>query len=43
LANWYASRLETADAAAPELVTVPELGVRRKDPLSWLKHRQREA
>jgi NhaP-type Na+/H+ or K+/H+ antiporter len=43
LANWYASRLETADAAAPELVTVPELGVRRKDPLSWLKHRQQEA
>jgi hypothetical protein len=24
-------------------VTVPELGVRRKDPLSWLKHRQQEA
>jgi NhaP-type Na+/H+ or K+/H+ antiporter len=43
LANWYASRLETADAAAPELVTVPELSVRRKDPLSWLKHRQQEA
>jgi hypothetical protein len=24
-------------------VTVPELSVRRKDPLSWLKHRQQEA
>jgi len=40
LANWYARRLKTADATAPELVTVPELGVRRKDPLSWLKHRR---
>jgi NhaP-type Na+/H+ or K+/H+ antiporter len=37
LANWYARRLETADSAAPELVKVPELGVRRRDPLSWLK------
>ena len=38
LANWYARRLETAEAAAPELVEVPELGVRRRDPLHWLKH-----
>ncbi|MGD9375738.1 MAG: cation:proton antiporter [Anaerolineae bacterium] len=38
LANWYARRLETAGAAAPELVQVRELGVRRRDPLSWLKH-----
>jgi NhaP-type Na+/H+ or K+/H+ antiporter len=37
LANWYARRLETADPAAPELVNVPELGVRRRDPVSWLK------
>jgi NhaP-type Na+/H+ or K+/H+ antiporter len=42
LANWYARRLETADAAAPELVVVPELGVRREDPLSWPKHHWRE-
>ncbi len=34
LANWYARRLETADAAAPELVALPELGIRRRDPLS---------
>jgi NhaP-type Na+/H+ or K+/H+ antiporter len=40
LANRYARRLETADPAAPELVEVPELGVRRWDPLSWLKHHQ---
>jgi NhaP-type Na+/H+ or K+/H+ antiporter len=38
LANWYARRLETAGAAAPEFVEVPELGTRRRDPLSWLKH-----
>jgi len=38
LANWYARMLEKADPAAPELVEVPELGVRRRDPLSWLKH-----
>jgi NhaP-type Na+/H+ or K+/H+ antiporter len=37
LANWYARRLETAEPAAPELVAVPELGVRRRDPLRWLK------
>ena len=42
LANWYARRLETADAAAPELVVVPEMGVRRHDPLSWLKHHRQE-
>jgi NhaP-type Na+/H+ or K+/H+ antiporter len=39
VANWYARRLETADAAAPELVEVPELGIRRRDPFKWLKHR----
>ncbi|HSR32749.1 MAG TPA: sodium:proton antiporter [Anaerolineae bacterium] len=38
LANWYARRLEKADPAAPELVEVPELGIRRRDPLGWLKH-----
>ncbi|MGD9316034.1 MAG: sodium:proton antiporter [Anaerolineae bacterium] len=38
LANWYARRLEKADPAAPELVEVRELGIRRRDPLSWLKH-----
>jgi NhaP-type Na+/H+ or K+/H+ antiporter len=43
LANWYARRLETAEAAAPELVVVPDLGVRRPDPLSWLKHHRQEA
>jgi NhaP-type Na+/H+ or K+/H+ antiporter len=43
LANWYGHRLETADAAAPELVEVPELGVRRMDPLSWLRHHRQEA
>ncbi len=37
LANWYGRRLETAEAGAPELVEVPELGIRRMDPLSWLK------
>jgi NhaP-type Na+/H+ or K+/H+ antiporter len=40
LANWYARRLKTADPAAPELLEVPELGVRRMDPLRWLKHHQ---
>ena len=39
VANWYARQLETADAAAPELVEVPELGIRRRDPFKWLKHR----
>ena len=39
LANWYARRLETADPASPELVALPELGIRRRDPLSWLRHR----
>jgi NhaP-type Na+/H+ or K+/H+ antiporter len=34
LANWYGRRLETADAAAPELVALPELGSRRRDPSS---------
>ncbi len=43
LANWYARRLETADPAAPELVAVPELGIRRRDPLSWLKQHWQEA
>ena len=38
LANWYARRLERADPAAPELVVLPELGIRRRDPLGWLKH-----
>jgi NhaP-type Na+/H+ or K+/H+ antiporter len=38
LANWYGRRLEAADASAPELVEVPELGVRCWDPLGWLKH-----
>ncbi len=38
LANWYARRLETADPAAPELAELPELGIRRRDPLRWLKH-----
>jgi NhaP-type Na+/H+ or K+/H+ antiporter len=37
LANGYAHRLETADPAAPDLIDVPELGIRRRDPLSWLK------
>ena len=39
LANWYARRLVTADPSAPEMVEVPELGIWRRDPLSWLKHR----
>jgi NhaP-type Na+/H+ or K+/H+ antiporter len=38
LANWYARRLETAGATAPELSELLELGIRRRDPLSWLKH-----
>jgi NhaP-type Na+/H+ or K+/H+ antiporter len=38
LANWYARRLATADPSAPEMVEVPELGIWRRDPLSWLKH-----
>jgi NhaP-type Na+/H+ or K+/H+ antiporter len=37
LAKWYARRLETADAGAPELVTVPEFTTTRRSPLSWLK------
>jgi len=43
LANWYARRLERADPAAPELVALPELNIRRLDPLGWLKHRWKEA
>jgi NhaP-type Na+/H+ or K+/H+ antiporter len=43
LANWYARRLETVDPSAPEMVVVPELGIRRRDPLSWLQHRGQEA
>jgi hypothetical protein len=43
LANWYGRRLETADPTAPELVEVSELGVRRPDPLAWLKQRRQEA
>jgi len=43
LANWYGRRLERADAAAPELVEVPELGIRRMDPLSWLKSHWHQA
>jgi NhaP-type Na+/H+ or K+/H+ antiporter len=39
LAKWYARRLETADAAAPELVEVPKLEVRHSDPVGWLKQR----
>ncbi|NIV36350.1 MAG: hypothetical protein GWN58_44980, partial [Anaerolineae bacterium] len=38
LANWYARRLETAAPEAPEMVDLPELGIRRRDPLSWLRH-----
>jgi NhaP-type Na+/H+ or K+/H+ antiporter len=37
LANWYGRWLDTANAAAPELAEMPELGVRRVDPLDWLK------
>jgi NhaP-type Na+/H+ or K+/H+ antiporter len=37
LADWYARRLETASAEAPELSQVPELGIRRPDPLSELR------
>jgi NhaP-type Na+/H+ or K+/H+ antiporter len=36
LANWYARRLETASADAPELSDLPELGIRRRDPLGGL-------
>jgi NhaP-type Na+/H+ or K+/H+ antiporter len=43
LANWYARRLKTADPSAPELIEVPELGIWRRDPLRWLKHRRHEA
>jgi NhaP-type Na+/H+ or K+/H+ antiporter len=39
LANWYARRLERADPSAPEPAQLPELGIRRRDPLSWLGHR----
>jgi len=39
LADWYARRLEMADEDAPEWVDMPELGVRRRDPLSWMKQR----
>jgi NhaP-type Na+/H+ or K+/H+ antiporter len=37
LANWYGRRLEAADTSAAELVEVAELGIRRRDPLSFLK------
>lgn len=37
LANWYARRLKTADPSAPEMVELPELGTRRRDPFHWLK------
>jgi NhaP-type Na+/H+ or K+/H+ antiporter len=37
LANWYGRRLETADPSAPEMVELPELGIRRRDPFRWLK------
>ena len=37
LANWYGCRLETAARDAPELIDVPEMDVRRLDPLSWPK------
>jgi NhaP-type Na+/H+ or K+/H+ antiporter len=37
LANWYARRLKTADPSTPELVEVPELGVRRWNSSGWLK------
>jgi NhaP-type Na+/H+ or K+/H+ antiporter len=40
LANWYARRLETAEPTTLELVEVPELGIRRWDPLGWVKHHQ---
>lgn len=43
LVNWYGRRLKTADAAAPELVEVPELGIRRMDPLGWLKSHWHQA
>ena len=43
LANWYARRLDRADPAAPEMIDLPELGIQRKDPLSWLKHGPQEA
>jgi NhaP-type Na+/H+ or K+/H+ antiporter len=39
LADRYARRLETAEGAVPELMEMPELGRRRRDPLGWLKHR----
>jgi NhaP-type Na+/H+ or K+/H+ antiporter len=38
LASWYARRLETAEPDTLELAEVPELGVRRWDPLGWAKH-----
>jgi NhaP-type Na+/H+ or K+/H+ antiporter len=40
LANRYARRLKTADPSAPEMVELPELGIRRRDPLRWLKTHQ---
>jgi hypothetical protein len=36
----HARRLETAEPDTPELVEAPELGVRRWDPLGWLKPHQ---
>jgi NhaP-type Na+/H+ or K+/H+ antiporter len=37
LADWYGRRLETVNATMPELLEVRELGIRRRDPLGWLK------
>ena len=42
LANWYARRLESAEPEAPEMMDLPELGIRRRDPLSWLRHGRTE-
>jgi NhaP-type Na+/H+ or K+/H+ antiporter len=35
LANWYARRLESADADAPELVQIRELRTKRRKPFSF--------
>jgi NhaP-type Na+/H+ or K+/H+ antiporter len=42
LANLYGRRLETADPDASEMVDLPELGIRRRDPFGWLKQHWRE-
>jgi NhaP-type Na+/H+ or K+/H+ antiporter len=39
LADWYARRLESASRDAPELIEIPELRTKRRNPFSLHIHR----